>query len=118
MTKQSPPKRGEIWHLDFGPKKTEEYAGKHYAVCLAEKSSKRRVVMFCPLTSKTYNDGSFKILLAGNYINEKDSYALIYQIKSLDWVARKGNFEGTKVKYHVLHYILETLADYVGFKLN
>jgi len=39
MTKQSPPKRGEIWHLDFGPKKTEEYAGKHYAVCLAEKSS-------------------------------------------------------------------------------
>ena len=21
MTKQSPPKRGEIWHLDFGPKK-------------------------------------------------------------------------------------------------
>jgi len=81
------PEKGDIVWLQFDPHAGHEQAGHRPALVIspAAYNGKTGLMLCCPMTTQI-KGYPFEVLVAGN----PQSAALVDQVKSLDWVARKA----------------------------
>ena len=81
------PDQGDIVWLDFDPHAGHEQAGHRPAMVLspAAYNGKTGLMLCCPMTTQI-KGYPFEVLVSGR----PPSAALADQVKSLDWVVRKG----------------------------
>lgn len=89
------PERGDIVWLSFDPQAGHEQAGHRPALVLSPKAynAKTRLMICCPMTTKI-KGYPFEVAIAGS----TPSAALVDQVKSLDWRARKAKKKGSASK--------------------
>jgi len=81
------PEKGDIVWLQFDPHAGHEQAGHRPALVIspAAYNGKTGLMLCCPMTTQI-KGYPFEVLVAGN----PPSAALVDQVKSLDWIARKA----------------------------
>mgnify|MGYP001764779167 CR=1 FL=1 len=91
MVRRYIPDAGDIVWLQFNPQAGHEQAGHRPALVLspAAYNSKTGLMLCCPMTTQI-KGYPFEVLIA----SDKPSAALVDQVKSLDWVARKATRKG------------------------
>jgi mRNA-degrading endonuclease toxin of MazEF toxin-antitoxin module len=85
------PQRGDIVviELDSLKKDNSEFGDRHHAICISAYNDDTDVALFCPLTSdKGRQPDKFAIEIPSEFTGKK-AWALVRNIKSLDWSARK-----------------------------
>ena len=102
------PTNGDIVWLTFTPQAGHEQAGRRPALVLSPKSynEKAGLALFCPITSavKGY---PFEVLLPPT--STVSGVVLSDQIRSLDWRARRVQFEG-RAERQVIGEVLEKIG--------
>jgi mRNA interferase MazF len=85
------PAEGDIVWLEFDPQVGHEQAGHRPALVLTPEryNAMRGMMLCCPMTTKV-KGYVFEVLVE----HSPPSVALIDQIKSLDWRARRARFKG------------------------
>ena len=86
------PERGDIVRLSFDPQAGHEQAGHRPALVLSPKAynAKTGLMICCPMTTKI-KGYPFEVAITGS----TPSAALVDQVKSLDWRARKAKKKGS-----------------------
>jgi mRNA interferase MazF len=86
------PERGDVVFLDFRPQTGHEQSGRRPAVVLSPSGYNRKVGMaiLCPITTRV-KGYPFEVLIPDEC--EITGAILADQIKSLDWKARRAQFE-------------------------
>ena len=85
------PEEGDIVWLHFDPQAGHEQAGHRPALVLTGRryNAARGMMLCCPLTTRV-KGYPFEVLVE----DSPASVALVDQIKSLDWRARKAKYKG------------------------
>ena len=106
------PDTGDIVWITFTPQSGHEQAGRRPGLVLSPQkyNEKTKLALLCPITSKV-KDYPFEVVLPPAATVK--GVVLVDQIKSLDWQARKADFE-CKTPSHLMVKVLDKLNTLLG----
>ncbi len=79
--------RGEVFEFDWGVNVNAEFSYRHYGVVLKDSAENNPLVMVCPLKSSRIGEGfpgDVNLGVINELVTDRDSIAVINQIRSLD----------------------------------
>ena len=110
------PHRGSIWSIDYDPSVGREVNTRHFALCVSPtRLNTRGMATFVHISSDDHPmDDKLTIFLPPNPSRHVNGFIYWSQIRSLDWIGRRGVFVERcepKVFTNVANHIL-ALFDY------